>query len=143
MASNARGGGMRGRTAIGALWRVFRQSRKPGAPGFGDLLSAFPRMLKARLSGQYKGVSLGKLAVMAAAVGYIASPIDVLPEALLLVFGLADDAIVFTWLAGAALDESGRYLEWEKNAQQVASERVPAQAPIIDGAVVGSRRGDR
>jgi uncharacterized membrane protein YkvA (DUF1232 family) len=48
---------------------------------------------------------------MALAVGYIVSPIDLLPEAILTIPGLADDAIVTAWLIGSVLTESTRYLE--------------------------------
>jgi uncharacterized membrane protein YkvA (DUF1232 family) len=44
---------------------------------------------------------------------YVASPLDLLPEALLLVPGLLDDAFIITWLAGALISETDRFLKWD------------------------------
>ncbi|MET8148960.1 YkvA family protein [Actinoplanes sp. NPDC049668] len=88
-----------------------------GGPSIGKRLAALPRMLKATAKGQYDGGM--RVAMMAAATAYIASPIDVIPEAALFVFGLGDDAIMITWLAGAVLAETGRFLEWEKQRDAV------------------------
>ena len=40
---------------------------------------------------------------MGLALAYVVSPVDVMPEALMLLAGLGDDAVVLTWLAGAVL----------------------------------------
>src|SRR5690349_13923801 len=101
-------GTLRRRMAWTALLRVF----KPGTPGVGRRLAAIPRMIGATLRGEYDGKS--RLAMMALASVYIISPIDLVPEAIFLVFGLIDDAAVAAFLAGAVLDETERFLEWEK-----------------------------
>jgi uncharacterized membrane protein YkvA (DUF1232 family) len=49
----------------------------------------------------------------------VISPIDLIPEAFLLVVGLVDDAVMITWLAGAVLAETERFLEWEKQRERV------------------------
>jgi uncharacterized membrane protein YkvA (DUF1232 family) len=56
---------------------------------------------------------------MAAAAAYVISPLDLIPEAFLLVVGLADDAVMITWLAGAVLAETERFLEWEQQRDRV------------------------
>ena len=91
-----------------ALVRAF----KPGTPGLGLRLRALPRMLKASLRGEYDGGQ--RLFLMAAASLYIVSPIDVMPELFTAFFGLIDDMFVITWLAGALMSETERFLEWEK-----------------------------
>ena len=83
-----------------------------GGPSLSKRVAALPRMLKATAKGQYDGGV--RVAVMAAAAAYVISPIDLIPEAFLLVVGLADDAVMITWLAGAVLAETERFLEWEK-----------------------------
>jgi uncharacterized membrane protein YkvA (DUF1232 family) len=83
-----------------------------GGPSIGKRLAALPRMLKATAKGQYDGGM--RVALMAAATAYIISPIDLIPEAIFLVFGLADDAVMIAWLAGTVLAETERFLEWEK-----------------------------
>jgi uncharacterized membrane protein YkvA (DUF1232 family) len=55
----------------------------------------------------------------------VVSPVDFIPEAALLVVGLADDAVMIAWLAGSVLSETERFLEWEK-----------ARDTILPGSVV-------
>jgi len=88
-----------------------------GGPSIGKRLAALPRMLKATAKGQYDGGM--RVALMAAATAYVISPIDFIPEAIFLVFGLADDAVVIVWLAGTVLSETERFLEWEKQRDRV------------------------
>src|SRR3954454_18521589 len=80
-----------------------------GGPSLSTRLAAVPRMMKATAKGQYDGGM--RLGMMAAATAYVISPIDLIPEAIFLVFGLADDAVMITWLAGSVLAETERFLE--------------------------------
>nr|BFE65177.1 hypothetical protein GCM10020063_097030 [Dactylosporangium thailandense] len=111
---------LRRRMAWTALARVFRSD----TPGIGRRLAAIPRMVKATMKGQYDGGT--RLAMLAVAGVYIVSPIDAVPEAFLLVFGLVDDLAVAGYFAGALMDELERFLEWEKQREH-----------IIPGHVVG------
>ncbi|HEV8568681.1 MAG TPA: YkvA family protein [Actinoplanes sp.] len=88
-----------------------------GGPSIGKRLAALPRMLKATAKGEYDGGM--RIAIMAAATAYVISPIDLVPEAFLLVFGLADDAVMVAWLAGTVLSETERFLEWEKRRDRI------------------------
>jgi len=88
-----------------------------GGPSISKRLAALPRMLAATAKGQYDGGL--RVAMMAAATAYVISPIDLIPEAFLLVVGLADDAVMITWLAGTVLAETERFLEWEKQRDRV------------------------
>ena len=88
-----------------------------GGPSIGKRLAALPRMLKASAKGEYDGGM--RVAMMAAATAYVVSPVDVIPEAFFLVFGLVDDAVMVTWLAGSILSETERFLEWEKERARV------------------------
>jgi uncharacterized membrane protein YkvA (DUF1232 family) len=76
-------------------------------------------MIFQTLIGRYDGK--WRLVAMTAAAAYVVSPIDLIPEAFLLVAGLIDDAVVLAWLAGAVLSETERFLEWE--ATQPSSRR--------------------
>jgi len=102
--------------AFTALARALMSGAR-GGPSIGKRLAALPRMLKATAKGEYDGGM--RVALMAAATAYVVSPIDVVPEAFLLVFGLADDAIMITWLAGTVLSETERFLAWEKQRDAV------------------------
>jgi uncharacterized membrane protein YkvA (DUF1232 family) len=97
--------------AFAALAKALMAGRR-GGPTIGQRLAALPRMIKATAKGEYDGGM--RVALMAAATAYVISPIDVIPEAAFLVFGLADDAVMITWLAGSVLSETQRFLEWEK-----------------------------
>ena len=121
-------GTLRRRMAWTALLRVF----KPGTPGLGKRLAAIPRMIAATMRGEYDGK--GRLGMMVVAAMYIISPIDLIPEAIFLVFGLIDDAAVAAWFAGAMLDETERFLEWERQrARTIPGYTVPG-APHGRGA---------
>jgi len=91
---------------------AFARAFQPGTPGVGRRISALPRMIKATLKGEYDG--RGRMFLMLLAALYVISPIDAIPEAIFLVFGLIDDAFVVTWLTGAVLSETERFLEWEQ-----------------------------
>lgn len=102
--------------AFSALGRALTAGAR-GGPSIGKRLAALPRMIKATMKGEYDGGL--RLALMSAAMIYVASPVDAVPEALLLVLGLADDALVITWLAGAVLAETERFLTWEARRESV------------------------
>ncbi|GLH98427.1 hypothetical protein Pa4123_37020 [Phytohabitans aurantiacus] len=120
---------MRGRGTMGDMGRTLKRAAAfsalgraitagaRGGPSIGKRLAALPRMIKATMKGEYDGGL--RLALMSAAMIYVASPIDAVPEALLLVLGLADDALVITWLAGAVLAETERFLTWEARRESV------------------------
>ena len=59
-----------------------------------------------RSRGEYTGVTKGRLALMLAAAGYIVSPLDLIPEAVFPVLGVADDALVLSWLASRFVEET-------------------------------------
>jgi uncharacterized membrane protein YkvA (DUF1232 family) len=101
---------LRRTAAFTALWRAMTAGSR-GGPPLGRRLAAIPRMMKETAAGRYDGGM--RLAMITAAAVYVVSPIDVVPEAFLLVVGLADDALMVAWLAGAVLDETERFLTWE------------------------------
>lgn len=102
-----------GRTAaFAALARALVAGAR-GGPSVGRRLRALPRMIAATLRGRYDGGR--RLLMMAAAVVYVVSPVDLLPEAVLPLVGLGDDALVIAWLAGAVLAETERFLRWERD----------------------------
>ncbi len=110
-----------------ALVRAFQS----GSPGIGRRLAALPRMVVASIKREYDGGH--RLLLMVAAAAYIISPIDALPELFMLAFGLIDDAFVITWLVGAVLSETERFLEWEKSQGRGPS--------IVESEVLGPTNG--
>jgi uncharacterized membrane protein YkvA (DUF1232 family) len=112
---------LRRRNALIAFARAFR----PGTPGVGRRIGAIPRMIRASLGGGYDGKV--RLFFMALAGLYILSPFDLVPD-FILPFGLIDDAFVATWLAGAVLGETERFLSWE---QTNGATRAPKVVHVV------------
>jgi uncharacterized membrane protein YkvA (DUF1232 family) len=112
---------LRRTAAFGALFRALTSGAR-GGPSLNRRLRALPRMIKATRRGEYDGGL--RLAMMGVATAYILSPIDAMPEGILLVLGLADDALLTAWLAGAVLDETGRFLEWEAGRKRIIPGKV-------------------
>jgi uncharacterized membrane protein YkvA (DUF1232 family) len=108
--------------AFTALWRAVSRGQRPGAPGLSERLGALPRMVGDALSGRYAALGRTRLAVLGLALAYLVSPVDLLPEAIVPLLGLADDGVVALWLAGAFLGETERFLAWERTR------------PALDGA---------
>ncbi|WP_370892394.1 YkvA family protein [Janibacter sp. GXQ6167] len=107
------------------LYGAVRAASRPGSPGLWQRLRAVPRMVRAVRSGAYTGVSSARLAMMMAGVAYVVSPIDLMPEGLLFIVGLADDALVLSWLAVALVNETEDFLAWEKGMAPASSGTWP------------------
>jgi uncharacterized membrane protein YkvA (DUF1232 family) len=77
--------------------------------------------------------------MIVAAVAYVVSPIDVVPEAFLSVLGLADDAVVASWIAAALINETESFLRWERTGSPVG----PGASETFDGpgGHAGRQRG--
>ncbi|MGV9302609.1 YkvA family protein [Nonomuraea sp. NPDC004354] len=105
-----------------AAWKTYREVSKPGTPGVLTRVRAIPRLIGGVMRGDYEGMGKGKLAMMALGLVYIISPIDVIPDFLVLL-GVADDFGVFLWLMASMLGESGRYVEWERKRLAGRAER--------------------
>lgn len=101
-------------SAFRTLWRAFSTRGRPGEPGVGDRLRAVPDLMTDTLSGTYREMGRGRLALWLAALAYLVSPVDLVPEMFLTVFGLGDDAVVAMWLGGSLLLEAERYLGWKR-----------------------------
>lgn len=110
--------------AFVALWRFVRGQSRPGAPSLATRVNAFPRLISAVMSGRWDGLGKSRLALMGLAVLYLLSPVDLIPEGLLLAIGLVDDVVVVSWLAGSALDATERFVAWESVQPQVVQSHV-------------------
>jgi uncharacterized membrane protein YkvA (DUF1232 family) len=73
---------------------------------------------------------------MVGALGWLLSPVDLMPEAVLGVFGLLDDAMIVSWLVTAVVTETEEYLAWEKGIATSPSAATPG-APAPESAVRG------
>jgi uncharacterized membrane protein YkvA (DUF1232 family) len=98
-----------------ALWDALRGEWRGGSPGVGERVRAFPRLMRATMIGRYRGMTRLRLATMLLGIAYVVSPVDLMPELFLLVFGLGDDALVVAWLAGTLLAETEAFIRWERS----------------------------
>ncbi|GII95603.1 DUF1232 domain-containing protein [Sinosporangium siamense] len=122
-----------GKTArAAAAWRTYKEVNKPGAPPIGARIRAVPRLVRGVAKGDYPHMGRGKLAMMALGVLYIISPIDIIPDFLMLI-GVADDFGLLLWLTGSLLGESGRFVQWEDQSR-VAPHTERVFPPPGDGA---------
>ncbi|OLM01735.1 hypothetical protein Ae406Ps2_1735c [Pseudonocardia sp. Ae406_Ps2] len=124
-AASATAGRRAGRTAAFAtLFRALTRRGRPGEPGPVERFRALPAMVGDAWRGTYPHLGRGRVALFLAALAYLVSPVDLVPEAFLTVFGLGDDAIVAMWLGGALLVEADRYLGWRRTAPAVVDGQV-------------------
>jgi uncharacterized membrane protein YkvA (DUF1232 family) len=110
--------------AFVALFRLLR----PGTPGVGRRLAAVPRMVRATVRREYDGGA--RLSLMLLALVYLISPLDFLADAVFLIVGVIGDAGLVTWLFGALMDETERYLQWEqqrRRGRQPRDSRPPSR----------------
>jgi uncharacterized membrane protein YkvA (DUF1232 family) len=92
---------------------VVRASTRAGGPSIPERVQAVPRLVRATVAGTYAGTTVKRLGLVAGAVVYVASPVDLLPEAILPVIGAADDAVVISWAVKAFFEETERFIAWE------------------------------
>lgn len=101
--------------SLGILLRALRGSLRPDEPSVSQRVRALPRLVRDTVLGRYRGTTMGRLALMAAAAVYVVSPVDLLPELPLGLLGLLDDSVVLTWLAATVLSETADFLTWERS----------------------------
>lgn len=116
---------------VRTLVSAFRVATRPGSATMATRLAAVPRLVRATLDGSYRGTTRWRLAGIAAAVAYVLSPVDLLPESVLFLLGLTDDAMAVTWVAASLVHETESFLAWEREGGRagapatVRSEVVP------------------
>jgi uncharacterized membrane protein YkvA (DUF1232 family) len=114
------------------LVSALRLASRPGGPSMAQRLSALPRLARAVARGEYTGATTGRLLLMVGALGWLLSPVDLMPEAVLGVFGLVDDAMIVSWLVTAVVTETEEFLGWEKGVTATA-QTAPSGAPGASG----------
>ncbi len=123
----------RRRSALAVLWRTARSGTRPGTPGPGARARSLPAMVSDSIGGRYRGPGRPRLAGAAAGLAYLLSPADLVPEAVLPLVGVLDDAVVAAWVAGALLTATEDYAAW----------RARWDAGAVDAGPGGTRRERR
>ena len=109
-----------------------RTAVRPGSASLAERAAAVPRMLSAVARGEYRGTTFTHVALLAAAVVYIVSPLDFMPEVLFGVLGLTDDAVVVTWLVAALVNDTEAFIQWERNGGRATASAGPQDMPADD-----------
>lgn len=78
-------------------------------------LQLLVRLLKASVSGAYKGLSPRKLVAIVAGILYLISPLDVIPD-FIPGIGYVDDAAVIAWVLKSIAEELKDFRMWEEGA---------------------------
>jgi uncharacterized membrane protein YkvA (DUF1232 family) len=110
-----------------------------GPVELGSRFAALPGMVRDTLSGAYPGLSKQRLAMMLAALLYLVSPIDLVPEALLLIPGMLDDIAVAGWLVAATMGATTAYRSWRVGIEPgdaAASAPAGRREQVIAGQVI-------
>ena len=103
--------------AFRSLATAFRTATRTGTPGVGARLASLPRLVRATVRGEYAGTTRRRLLGIVGALLYVVSPIDLVPEMLLSFLGLADDALVISWIAASLINETESFLRWERDRE--------------------------
>ena len=101
--------------AFRSLATALRTATRPGTAGVGTRLTSLPRLVKSTLRGEYVGTTRGRMLMLVGALVYVVSPIDLVPELLLPILGLGDDALVISWIAASLINETESFLSWERD----------------------------
>ena len=87
-------------------------------------MASVPRLVRATVRGEYAGTTRGRLLALVAALLYVVSPIDLVPEMFLPILGLGDDALVIGWIAARVINETESFLTWERNRDRTVRGHV-------------------
>ena len=71
-------------------------------------------MVRARLAGRYRELSVRNLALITAGLVYLVVPTDSIPDVLPVV-GLVDDVTVLGWVMSAVAQEIDQYRSWRRS----------------------------
>jgi uncharacterized membrane protein YkvA (DUF1232 family) len=80
---------------------------------FGSKVKSLYRMGRLSISGEYTGVPKGQVVLGFAALIYLISPIDLIPDFLPFI-GFVDDAALMLWLIRNAAEEVEKFEQWEQ-----------------------------
>lgn len=84
------------------------------------------RLVRAYAKGEYRGVSTANIVLSIAALLYVLSPLDLIPD--FIAGGMLDDIALLTWLYKNVEEEIEQFLQWEEEHKLV---QVPVE-PIED-----------
>ena len=90
--------------------------KKNGLKSVSEHLTLMTNYVKDVASGRYKGYNKTHLTLIIAAILYVVSPLDIIPD-FLIVAGLVDDAAIIAWAFNEMSKELSKYKEAIDKAQ--------------------------
>ena len=101
--------------------------KKNGLHSVKDHLTLMGDYIREVAAGRYKGYSKGNLTLIVAAVLYVVSPLDIIPD-FLIVAGLIDDAAIIAWAFNEMNKELTKYQESIKKEEKQKGENGEIEA---------------
>ena len=102
-----------------SLANAFRTATRLSTPGVGARLTSLPRLVRATIRGEYAGTSRLRPLLIAGALLYLISPIDLVPVVFLPLIGLGGDAMIISWIAASLINEAESFLRWESDRERI------------------------
>lgn len=99
------------------LANVQEYAEKKGLSSVKETLLLMYDCLKDIVSGKYKDYDIAKITLIVAALVYVVTPIDIIPDILL--GGLIDDSNVLIWALGEANIELEKYKAYKNNVANI------------------------
>lgn len=93
-----------------------------------ESLQLLSRMIKAAVSGDYKGIPKATVIGGIAVFIYFLSPIDLIPD-IIPVIGFLDDASLLAWFMASIKTELDRFKDWEAT-KKVEEKHLPHTDPV-------------
>lgn len=95
--------------------------KKHGLHSVKDHLTLIGDYIKDVASGKYKDYNTAHLILIVAGVLYVVSPLDIIPD-FLIVAGLIDDAAIIVWIFNEMNKELTKYKEYTKDDLETSPE---------------------
>lgn len=94
------------------LKNVTSYINKEGLAKVKDKIVLMYDYVKDIITGKYTDYSMSNLAIIVAALIYVVSPLDLVPD-MIIALGLLDDVAIVTWAIGVVDTELTNYSEWK------------------------------
>jgi len=94
------------------LKNVTSYVNKEGLAKVKDKIVLMYDYVKDIITGKYTDYSMSNLAIIVAALIYVVSPLDLVPD-MIIALGLLDDVAIVTWAIGVVDTELTNYSEWK------------------------------
>lgn len=100
-----------------------------------EYLTAFFRLFKAYITGEYTDIPWGSIVLITIAIIYFVNPLDLIPDPIPII-GYADDAAVIALVAFKVKFDLEKFIEWEKVKKGEVKSDTKFETKIVPKIVV-------